>query len=658
MIYMQPIDDQRGGVLVVLPATMLLAVALMLSTMMLSTENMTDVNRETKRLQAYYVAKAGVERQVFDIKQMTSNAVLVNPFDAIENFHDHKTYRDSVKLAANPAPPNQVPLIALGGPVDANADLLAAGVDLPGTFDVSLHIEGFDPLNPGAMSNSRRFVTIRSTGWVPNRDAPGAVSHTIETTVLVELSASEVFDYAYFINNWGWFYGNSIKARGNVRSNGQFDAGNYTPEIAGSPRYLGANGNDLYGYLDDNDDDVRDGTDGGIYAGWEVVGANNVRGMAGTDVAGEKVNQHDFDGHIDMPNLTDLSLYEQHGISNGSSVSIGGVTMTDAVYGDNAGESGNLVLIGTPTNPIEIDGTIVVRGDLIIKGNVKGQGVIYAGGNVYVADDVVYQNPPTSPRPSSESEADTELWLSQNTGADALGLFAREHIVLGDYTNSQWRSYVNGWMNNSKNKSVEDAGEDGIPNTRAGVDGIIGTSDDDVLEGDGIWTTETYTALHDALGLMPSGASIGDAIPGTGEDIDGDGKYDAAFQMSEFDLAASLSSGQWGGNLPAGTSSFNQIATRNIAQFDCAMYTNHALAGLVLNYGGDVTVNGCVVSRNEAIVYGANNLVVNHDARLIGGGDNFGYYLPRTFKQVRFMKTWDSVPHIHWDEIAQQGVNN
>ena len=33
-------------------------------------------------------------------------------------------------------------------------------------------------------------------------------------------------------------------------------------------------------------------------------------------------------------------------------------------------------------------------------------------------------------------------------------------------------------MNSSLNKSEEDAGEDGIPNTIAGKDGILGTADD------------------------------------------------------------------------------------------------------------------------------------------------------------------------------------
>ncbi len=650
--------NENGSALAILPVSLIVAVGLVIATLAMSTSNVTDTYRETRKMQAYYVAKAGIERQVFDLKLMTQTAVLIDPFKALEDFHNKKTYDDGVQLKPFPSPPLQEALLSPEGqPVLAATQLLNNGVSLPGTFDVSMRIEGFDPLNPGTMSNSRRFVTIRSTGWVPNKGAANAVNHTIETTVLVELTSSEVFDYAYFVNNWGWFYGNTITSNGNVRSNGQFDAGSYTPTVNGSPRYLGANGSDLYGYMDDNGDGLRDGNDGGVYAGWDIVGSQNIKGMASTQVGGQYVNQRDYDGKIEMPNLTDLSLYEQHGISTNASVKIGGTQIVDAVFGDDPGESGNLVLFGTPSNPVEINGTIVVRGSLIIKGTVTGQGVIYAGGNVYVADDVTYSNPPVTIRPAGQTEADFETWLQNNDSADALGLFAREHVVLGDYTNSQWRSYVNGWMNSSMNKSEEDAGEDGIPNTAAGLDGLVGTSDDDVLEGDGIFSIDTYDALQQSLGQIPPGKTIGDPIPGTGEDIDGDGTYDGHFHLSEFDLPASLTSGQWGGNLPSGTTAFNQIATRNIANFDAAMYTNHALAGLILAWGNTVRFNGCVVSRNESIVYGADGLEVNHDARLLGGGDNFGYYLPRTFKDIRFMKTWDSVATIHWDEIAaQQGV--
>jgi hypothetical protein len=650
------VTGEAGSLLILVPITLILTIGLVAATLTLSTTNMTDARLESRKIQAYYMAKAGLEQQLYDFKQATKTAVLVDPFSSIEQFHDKKTYAASVKMLPTVQNGMQLQLEEAGIPVSAGDELAAAGIQPVGSFDVSIHIEGYDPDNPSSMTGSRRFVTIRSTGWVPNRDDPQAVSHTVESTVLLELTSSEVFDYAYFINNWGWFYGNTITSNGNVRSNGVFDATNYTPTVAGSPRFLGSNGNDLFGYLDDNGDGVRDGSDGGVYAGWGIEGGSGLQGMAGTQVGGEYVNQHDFNGHVDMPNLTDLSLYEQHGLANGASVSIGGVPMSDAVFGDDPGETGNLVLVGTATNPIEINGTVVIRGDVIITGVVTGQGVIYAGGNVYVADDITYANPPSSERPNSNSEADFETWLQQNQGADALGLFARENIVLGNPAHNWFNSYIAPWMSNPSNQSAEDSGEDGIPNTAEGLDGILGTPDDDVLEGDGVWTVETYTDAHALLGLIPAGANVGDPIPGTGEDIDGDGVQDGTLTVADLQATNDFNSGYWAGNIPAGASSLADISSLYIATIDAALYTNHAIAGVTLNWGGDVKFNGCVISRNEALVYGADSLSFNHDARLLGGGDNFGYYLPRTFRKIRIMRFRDNVGRKHFDEAVQDAL--
>lgn len=626
--------EDDGSLLVILPVSLTVAVGLAVATLSLSTTNLTDTNRETRKIQAYYVAKAGIEQQIERVRDLTEVAVLVNAFAGVDSLHQHRTFE---------------------------SESLDVGSGQVGVYDVSVRIEG-RPLDGSAaptMSNSRRFVTIRSTGYVPNKTDANAVTHSLETTVLVELSASEVFDYSYFINNWGWFYGNTIKSNGNVRSNGVFDCGNYTPTINGAPRFLGLNGTDVYGYIDDNEDGVKDGTDGGIYAGWGVKNCGNVQGMAGlADATGKKINQHEYTDQVDMPNLSNLALYEQHAVSTGSSISIGSTVVSDAVCGDNASEKQNLCLIGTTTNPIVLNGTVVVRGSLIIKGVVSGRGTIYAGGNVYVADDVTYLTPPTSVRPTENTEAGFETWLSANATKNALGLFARENIVLGDYTHSTFNSYVGSWMAHPDNQSKEDAGADGIPNTRWGRDGVPYTWDDDYLEGDGQWTVDHYTAEMAAQGLIPSGKSVGDAIPGTGEDIDGDGTYDATTTMTNLAVPAALNSTNWAGNIPAGTSAFNSIATRNIAKMDCAMYTNHTLAGYVINSGGDINFNGCIVSRNEDIVYTANNLVMNHDLRLMGGGDFFGYYLPRTFKNLRVMRVTDDVGTIHWDQVTSEPSGN
>ena len=106
----------------------------------------------------------------------------------------------------------------------------------------------------------------------------------------------------------------------------------------------------------------------------DIVGATNIQGNGGL-----ASNQHEFEDPVEMPNLSDLSQYETEALTAGSSISIGGTPMTNAVFGDEGGETGNLYLIGTAADPIVLDGPVVVQGDVIISGHVTGQGAIYAG---------------------------------------------------------------------------------------------------------------------------------------------------------------------------------------------------------------------------------------------------------------------------------------
>ena len=152
-------------------------------------------------------------------------------------------------------------------------------------------------------------VVLTSTGYVPAAPAdllPGErliAWSAVETTVQYNLETSEVFDYAYFINNWGWFYGNTIHCNGNARSNGQFDVAGYAPTVTGQPIYDSVSWNGttatLGGYHDDNEDGLADGNDGGVFSSWDILDAQNLQGNGGN-----ASNQHDFLDPLEMPNLS------------------------------------------------------------------------------------------------------------------------------------------------------------------------------------------------------------------------------------------------------------------------------------------------------------------------------------------------------------------
>lgn len=364
----------------------------------------------------------------------------------------------------------------------------------------------------------------------------GNVAQTVEATVQKN-PASKVFDYIYFINNWGWFYGNGITSKGDVRSNGIFS-------FRDSPR-----------------------VDGHIYAG-DIIDVDE-SGIRGT--GGQEDNQHPGSKKLNMPNLANLSYYEEIANEKSGYVKKGEETLIDKVYGDGEGESGNIILVGTPSEPLEITGPVVVTGDVIVKGTVTGQGTIYAGRNIYLAGDISYKYAPLSPRPANDDPSTVAGWVEANKDKDIVGFAARESVIMGDYTKTTGRDswYANYWL---FDMGDEDVGNDGIPSTR------------DTGEGDGVWDPEY-------------------------EDIDGDNVRDYNYNWSSVRTQIPLTDFT---NLPNGVTRYSQMATNSINRLDGIFYTNHAFTGRT-GYG--VQVNGAIISKDEAIIY-RNTIQMNYDERI------------------------------------------
>jgi len=395
--------SRRGSAIL---GTLVVIVALVGLVAAASTTSIAEVRATRHSLEgvrAKYLAEAGLERGLAFLSQSVKGAGGA-PFAGISALFAGGTTR---------------PIFV--------AEPLLEGASQVGAYSVSL--------TRIASTATSITIAIDATGYVP--DAPAALEPGREVlawraqrcTVRYTLAPSEVFDYAYFLNNWGWFYGNTIRANGNVRSNGQFDAAGYKPTITGTPLYASVQRSGgtvkLSGYEDDNGDGLRDGEDGGIWSGWDIVNAKNVTGNGG-----RASNQHDFDEQVAMPNLSDLSHYEAAAIAQKGKITVGGSTVCDGVLGDQAGEKQHLYLVGTAAKPIVLDGPVVVRGDVVISGVVTGKGAIYAGRNVYCPKSVTYKNAPATPRPANNTQAATEAWLTSNWDRDFLGLFARENGLI------------------------------------------------------------------------------------------------------------------------------------------------------------------------------------------------------------------------------------
>lgn len=90
--------------------------------------------------------------------------------------------------------------------------------------------------------------------------------------------------------------------------------------------------------------------------------------------------------------------------------------------------TGNMVLTGTATNPIVIDGKIVIDGDLMLRGYVQGTGQLYVTGNIYLPADVIYNNKNVGTINETFGKNSDPDPRKQN---NLVGLIAGKNIVMG-----------------------------------------------------------------------------------------------------------------------------------------------------------------------------------------------------------------------------------
>ncbi|PJA27441.1 MAG: hypothetical protein CO189_07050 [candidate division Zixibacteria bacterium CG_4_9_14_3_um_filter_46_8] len=627
------ITNQRGSALVVTLSVLVLLSLIGISAVVTSNTDIGISGNEKRSRQAFYVAEAGLERAVNEY--------------IITNFMDE----------------NIAPMIDLFGWLDDASDsTIYNTVNFGSGCAYSVQIG--DVTDPGTASPFIvcRDVAVISTGEYSERSEKA----TITATVRVGIGPSGIFDYSYFINHFGWWAGfpsGGATANGNVRANGHFDV------LSG---YMTGNGNPMYNPFSGNL-----ASSGGVYAGGYVFPTNGSRYQG---MAQYSDNRHSYAGvdndtwdpaTIPMPNLNDPTdadndgdvqelnpYYEQLargelgndegrvGIdNNGDGILQDSEVLFTGAWGDSTGENGNVVLSGTSSKPIIIDGPVVVSGDLVIKGEIGGQGAFYVGRNTYVAGTIQYANAP-SERPTYNYGSETPAeysdrvndWIDANSGKDLVSFQTRESVVLADYTQTTWKRYITdsgGWLRDYRNDGSEDVGIDGVFGNQTSSSNPYGGSS---KERDGYWTVDllnTSTGERARADLAISSGSVtipSDfvVVPGSGEDVDGDGNYDKPYEYSNFELSASWNSSNFL-NCPTtpDLDTFAEFADNYIAGIDGVVYTNHALAGCFTDNG---KTNGSLVARNESMVVYGTKITMNHDERLTNwgsGGTDYSIFLSR-----------------------------
>jgi hypothetical protein len=446
---------------------------------------------------------------------------------------------------------------------------------LAGTLPTS---EIICPVNGDATFNGAWVEIVQPTSLPPNVfmiTSSASVNNkvrTIQSQITVR-PASLVFDYEYFLNNWGWWWGSSITGNGAQRANWDFD--------------------------------FRDGptVNGGIYAvnqvdenevPYQTYATPPFGGLAGQN---ETNLVHQGVPRVTMPNLLNFTNYETAAMTNttlnglwiGTNQLVAGV-LTNFSVPDPGGNDGNqtpqtgLYVAGTSNAPIVIKGTVVIQGDLVIQGVVTGQGCLYVGGNLYIASNVTYLNGPNfSTPPETQEPATRDAWVAANMTNDLVAYAVRGSILAGDVTSSDWVKDCY----NAAGSGLSHVGDE----SHLGADGISGTPDDDI------------PFLH-ANGTLS-----------TWYDADGDGIMETNYNYAtDIDMTATRAS--YILNYPTSGGSpvpYSSVATDDMGVLQGIFYTDHAAA---MRLGQSSSLfNGVIVSRNEQIIF-QNSLEFVYDSRV------------------------------------------
>ncbi len=411
-------------------------------------------------------------------------------------------------------------------------------------------------LNDNTSRFQNAWVTIDQPAGSPANlyrvTASSRVGDRVRTVqaIIHKNPASEIFDFEYFLNNWGWWWGSSITGSGDNRANWDFDFRNY-PTVNGT---VMANGS-----ISENGTPVD-----------PFAGDPPFSGLAGDDPISYV---HSGAPRLEMPNLLDFDYYAQKAAEANGTLYAGGSLVVDGVHTDP--DKPGLYLVGTDANPIEVHGPVVIPGDVVIKGKITGTGTLYVGGNLYIAGNLTYRNGPSfSTPPSSMTPAQRDQWVASNRSRDLVAFAVRESILAGDVTSSDWK-------NNCYSPSgygLKYVGDE----ANLGRDGIAHTGDDGI-------------AFRD---------TNGDQIPDSAwYDADADGVVDQAYNYdTDINMTSTRANRIASYPRSSGTPvAYNTAASNNMNRLDGIFYTNHAAAMRLAT--ANTVINGSIISRDEAIIF-------------------------------------------------------
>ncbi|MBL8060486.1 MAG: hypothetical protein JNK63_07215 [Chthonomonas sp.] len=487
-----------------------------------------------------------------------------------------------------------------------------------------------------------RMVTVRAVGWI-DQDNDGQLdigepSKTVDVTARFELTRSQVFDYTYFVNNYGWmdgFNGTDLVVNGDMRANGNFNFLNGSPTVNGS---VFANNNDklvpmAVGLVNSAPIKMAQTT----YGTWAPSNPAKLSGESNAAYALRVAAYQDMiaarrrQGYNSLTHgsLGSTTFEENRDFVFRSDASLVNDRPAGAIIGDSTGLK-SWTRTGTSAATTSLLDTQRTRE--IIMPDLSDL-------NRYIDLSTNYRDTKATfldgtPNPNYNQGAWVEMWNSStnsyqrvstngvvNGSVVLIGTDAKPIRIHGPVTVTQdvvIKGTVSGQgtLYTGRNTHI--------------VGGIKYASGPD-FRGGAIIGTDAMNEKRDILGLAARGSvimgnptSFTNSSPlqymtpvnpptktvGTYGRYDEDGNW-----IPAYDAMAVDSTGRRRYQSVVPDSTINSIA-EGVNQIDAIIYTNFVGGGNIGTSGGGVTINGTIISRDEAMVTWSLPIIMNYDNRI------------------------------------------
>lgn len=552
-----------------------------------STLSIRTSNRRQKELIAMNLCEAGAQQ------------LYLNLWIPFKSATDYSSFDPSVAGASVSSP-----AAAIQGSITGVGDF-AAGV-----------------INVSAPDSYTRIVTVRTVGWIDvNHDGtldPGDPAKTIDSTYTFSLQRSHVFDYSYFVNNYGWWDGfapSDAIVNGDMRANGDFNFTNGTPTVNGSvyacvnqllvPQSQGIVNGVPYKWDDSTYQQAQAGNDGMI-----PDNENRWRQDYTSQVFGDQ-------GTSEYETYKDLTFQSMGSIDSTSN------TFTGAIVGDANGYNAwirdnpnsnptETLLDSTPTQEVEMPDL----SDLSFYQNLS---------STYLDPLQTYND--GTPNPNYNKGAYVETW---NPATNSYQTLSTNGNISGSVTITGTQQYpiiVHGPVTASQDVVIKGyvSGQGTIYAGRnVHIVGSIVYTNKPNFQGTDPTAIDNANQKADLLALAARGSVImGDTSqfsyswplqfmcpPFTLGRYDDNGNWIPPFNCYDTDSTGMMLYQSVYGD------SYIHSLSEQINQFDAILYTNFVGGGNIGTGGSGMTFNGSIISKNEAMVVWSLPMRFNYDTRI------------------------------------------